>query len=79
MSVFMKKKTKTFNDSQALWCKGEKVTKRLIAFMRKTQGQPLVRDFLKKCSTREMQKFNTAAKKMNKGQITALLEKHIPK
>ena len=78
MSAFMKKKKKEFETSQSMWCKGEKVTKRLICFMRKTQGQPLVHDFLKNGSTRGMQKFNTEAKKLKcKKKITALLQKHM--
>ncbi len=42
MATFIRGKKKEFNVSQSDWCKGEKVTKRLIGFMRKTQGCPLI-------------------------------------
>ena len=80
MATFIRGKKKEFNDSQSTWCKGEKVTKRLIGFMRKTQGQPLVHDFLKSKTVKEMRIFNKESKKLKcKKKIGALLQKHLKK
>ncbi len=77
MATFIRTSKKTFNDSQSLWCKGEHITKRLISFMRKTQGQPLVHEFLKTHTAKEMMNFNKESKKLKcKKKIAALLQKH---
>ena len=80
MATFIRGKKKEFNDSQAVWRKGEKVTKRLVGFMRKTQGCPGVHDFLKNNGGKKMILFNKESKKLKcKKKIEALLQKHLEK